>query len=132
MAKQRQRAPFSASYLAVPHSFLYPSSLLFGCFAIPLPPSLGCFFLFSFFFFCAFSALGEACVCQTGQQRWQGATENGSDRLKREQTPSMDPHRVCRQSTSLPSPTPLLFLSAWDPVGFAATHSFYRPRPLCI
>lgn len=130
MANQRQRALFSASYLAVPHSFLYPSSLLFGCFAIPLPPSLGfsCFVLFCF----AFSALGEACVCRTGQQRWQGAQENGSDRLKRKQTPSMDPHRVCRQSNLTSFSKTLLFLLAWNPVGFAATHSFYRPRPLCI
>lgn len=53
VAKQRQRAPFSASYLAVPHSSLSPSSLLFGYSTIPLPPSLG---------FCFFSPRGSVCV----------------------------------------------------------------------
>lgn len=113
--------PFSASYLAVPHSSLSPSSLLFGYSTIRLPPSLG---------FCFFSPR-EVSVSNRATEM-EGGGENGSDRLKRKQTLGMDLQRICPSINLTSFSKALLFLSTRNPIGFAATHSLYRPRPLCI
>lgn len=115
------RPLFSASYLAVPHSSLSPSSLHFGYSNIRLPPSLG---------FCFFSAR-EASVSNRATEA-EGGGEDGSDRLKRKQTLGMDLQRICPSIHLTSFSKTLLFLSARNPIGFAATHSLYRPRPLCI
>lgn len=111
VAKQRQRAPFSASYLAVPHSSLSPSSLLFGYPTIRLPPSL------------AFCFLSPREVSVNRATETEGGGENGSDRLKRKQTGNGSTIHPSINLTSF-SKT-LLFLSAWSPIGFAATRSLY-------
>lgn len=111
VAKQRQRAPFSASYLADPHSSLSPSSLLFGFPTIGLPPSL------------AFCFLSPREVSVNRATEKEGGGENGSDRLKRKQTLGMDLQRICPSINFTSFSKTLLFLLAWSPIGFAATHT---------
>lgn len=132
--KQRQKAPpppFSASYLTVPHSFLYPilpPSPLLSYNHSPLIAGFVCFFQ---------HLRRRVFVMQgypDGKVEGRMGVTNWKEEIKRTlwSRGGGVPQQKCRQSTSLPSLGHLLFLSAWIPVGFAATHSFYRPCPLCI
>lgn len=109
----------------LPHTspFLTPPSLLPPSSSV-IPPSL-CHWVF------AFSAFGR-CVHWTEQQRWQGGGDHGSDRLKRKQTWGMNPYMIYPSINLTSFSKTLLFLSAWNTIGFAATHALYRPHPLCI
>lgn len=53
----------------------------------------------------------------------EGGGENGSDRLKIKETLGMDLQRVCPSVNLTSFCKTLLFLSAWNPIGFAATHT---------
>lgn len=84
---------FSASYLAVPHSSLSPSSLV-------TPPSVS---LHRWVF--AFSALGRW-ACRTGQQRRRVEGRTGVTDWKENRLWAWIYRGSVRQSTSLPSPRP--------------------------
>lgn len=67
----------------------------------------------------------------TGQRRWRVEERTGVKDWKRNRL-GMDLRRICPSINLTSFSKTLLFLSAWSPIGFAATRSLYWPRPLCI